>query len=84
MPELSAKAKRVLYVLSGEASDGYALQQRTGLSAQELLDALNELLADGTIQIEGGLDLETIGRIYVWVPPSRKNYAAMISGKALK
>ena len=84
MPELSPEAKRVLYVVSGEASDGYALQRKTGLDPEELVHALKELLVESTIQIEGGLDAGRIGRTYVWVPPSRKNYAAMISGKALQ
>ncbi len=81
MSELSPKAKHILYVVNKEASDGYALQSKTGLNPNELVDGLKELLADRIIQIEGGLDPERIGRTYIWVPPSRKRYAAMISGK---
>jgi hypothetical protein len=81
MPELTPQAKRILHVVNKEASDGYALQSRTGLNPDELVNGLKELLADSIIQIEGGLDPERIGRTYIWVPPSRKRYAAMISGK---
>ena len=80
---MTDQAINVLNVVGREAADGYTVQKKAGLSPQELVSAVKELLKESVIQVEGDLDISTIGRAYIWVPPNRKALAAIKSGTAL-
>jgi hypothetical protein len=80
---ISEDAKSVLRTVSKQATDGYTIQSKTGLSTDQLVRALQELLSQSVVSIEGDLNPQVVGKSFIWVPPGLKGYAQMVSGSAL-
>ena len=69
-PTLSEEATRTLEVVRQRAMDGYMLRSRTSLEADVLYKALRELQAQDLVSIKGSLAPDSIGDVFVSVPPN--------------
>lgn len=76
---MTKDAQSVLRIVSQKAADGYTIQSRTGLNADQLVGALQELISSALVQIEGDLNPSAIGGSYIWVPTDKKGDAELAS-----
>jgi hypothetical protein len=72
--KFSPQALRVLDVLSEQASDGYTVMSKAGLTADQLVQALKEIPTDLLI-IKGELIPDRVGEAYLVLPPNARAYA---------
>jgi hypothetical protein len=80
-PNLTEDALKVLQPLRERAMDGYSLRSRTGLTPDQLAQALLELRSQDLIIIKGELIPDRIGEAYVYVPPDALGYADVLLGR---
>ncbi len=73
---LSDNAVRALRVLTEQASDGYTLMSRTGLTADQLVTALTELRSHELVVVKGDLMPHAVGDVYAAVMPDAQGRAA--------
>ena len=72
---LGADIIKVLRVVTVEAADGYTLMERTGLNADALAQALEELVRRRLVDIKGSVAPGSVGKAYVFVPPGLRGDA---------
>lgn len=80
-PDLSPQALKVLGPLRERAMDGYSLRSLTGLTDQQLLEALVELRSHDLVVVKGETTGDRIGEAYLYVPPDALGFADMLLGK---
>ena len=68
----------MLRLVNKEASDGYTIQKGTGFDNNKLFSTLGELQSQSLVRVEGDLNPTSVGKVYVWVPPSSKGYVNMM------
>ena len=66
---VKSNALKVLEVLRGSSMDGYRLLKRTGLSENDLAQAISEELRS-VVTVEGSLEPKMIGEAYFSILPS--------------
>jgi hypothetical protein len=70
----SPEALRVLDVLGDQASDGYTVMRKAGLTPEALVSALKEIPQDLLI-VKGELIPDLVGEAYLVLPSNARAYA---------
>jgi hypothetical protein len=63
---------KVLLAMRDGAAEGYALMAKTSLDRTELASVLRELLAKDMIFVQGALEPDRVGDVYVSLRPSAR------------
>jgi hypothetical protein len=78
---LSDDAFKVLRLVHEQATDGYTVMSRTGLTGERLEVALRELVGSSLVAVKGEAYGPSVGAAYLWVPPDVQGYVGLLLGK---
>ena len=75
---LSDEASRVVDALLESASDGYTVMSMTGLTPEELTEAVKLLNDSGICDVKGDISIERIGEAYLYLSTYAQELAATL------